>query len=252
MRRAGAIAAGLPQAIRDAFRPRMTELDLAAALEYYCRRQGHSCLVRCRREGVEMSSYGIVTAGVNSLAGTKFDGVCGGTGLSAAVPFGATLDPITPGAPIVVDFAVTLEGYHADQTRLCCWGTPSPEIRAAYEAMLRVQAATFDRMQSGVPWEDIYGSAVALAAELGYADTFMGMGTERVRFVGHGVGLELDEPPFLAPRMRDPLEEGMVIAVEPKVALPHIGVVGIEDTVIVGADGIERITDCSQEIIELG
>jgi Xaa-Pro aminopeptidase len=79
----------------------------------------------------------------------------------------------------------------------------------------------------------------------------MGSGHDQVRFVGHGVGLELDEPPFLAPKMPYPLEPGMVIAIEPKVALPGVGVVGIEDTVLVTETGVESITTCAREIVVL-
>ena len=91
--------------------------------------------------------------------------------------------------------------------------------------------------------------AEQLAVEYGYTEEFMGLGAEKVRFVGHGIGLELDEPPFIAPKMEQMLEENMVVAVEPKVALAGIGVVGIEDTVIIKQAGPELLTPCSKEII---
>ena len=104
-------------------------------------------------------------------------------------------------------------------------------------------------MKPGAVWENIYNLAVEMASEAGFADTFMGSGTERVRFVGHGVGLELDEPPYLAFGMKYELQEGMVIAVEPKVALPGIGIVGIEDTVVVRESGVEPMTFASKDFI---
>ncbi len=198
-----------------------------------------------------MSGSGVCVAGVRTLAGTKFEGVCGGTGLSPAVPYGATETIIAEGEPIVLDFAFVRHGYHIDQTRMASWGRPSDTVQRAYEAMLDVQQRVFDALRPGTRWEDVYAIALARAAESGYADTFMGVGREQVSFVGHGVGLELDEPPFLAPRMPYPLEVGMTIAVEPKVALPGIGVVGIEDTIVVRDGAPDRLTTCSQEWIVL-
>ncbi len=249
--RSGEIMTQLPELVRAHFSAGISELALSAALEYAWRRQGSDALIRCRREGVEMSGSGVCAAGVRTLSGSKFEGVCGGTGLSPAVPYGATETPIAPGEPIVLDFAFVRHGYHLDQTRMACWGRPTDEVLRAYEAMLTVQQHVFDALRPGTRWEEVYAVALARATELGYADTFMGVGREQVSFVGHGVGLELDELPFLAPRMPYPLEAGMTIAIEPKVALPGIGVVGIEDTVVVRDGAPERLTTCSQEFIIL-
>lgn len=250
--RAGEIMTRVPEWVRAHFTPGMSELALSAEMECEFRRQGHDLLIRLRREGVEMSACGVCVSGLQTLAGTKFEGICGGTGLSPAVPFGATRQPILQATPILLDFAFVLEGYHLDQTRMACWGQPPAEVRKAYDDMLTVQQTVFDALRPGARWEDVYQRALAQVVELGYADTFMGVGSEQVSFVGHGVGLELDEPPFLAPRMPYPLAEGMTLAIEPKVALPGIGVVGIEDTVVVRDGAPERLTICSQEFIVLG
>lgn len=250
--RAGQILAHIPALVREHFRPGITELELSAALEHAFRLQGHDMLIRSRREGMEMSACGVVSAGVRTLAGTKFEGICGGTGLSPAVPYGATRTPIAPGEPILIDIAFVLEGYHCDQTRQACWGQPSAAITRAYNAMLQIQHAVFAALRPGGTWEEIYALSAAMAADLGYADTYMGVGREQVKFVGHGVGLELDEPPFLAPGMPALLENGMTLAIEPKVALPGIGVIGIEDTVVMREDGMERLTPCAQEMVVLG
>ncbi|MHB9022641.1 MAG: M24 family metallopeptidase [Armatimonadota bacterium] len=249
--RAGAIMDRLPDLLRTHFTPGMTELALSAALEYEFRLRGHDGLIRCRREGVEMSACGVCVSGARALAGSKFEGVCGGVGLSPAVPYGATAHPISRGEPILLDFGFVSGGYHLDQTRMACWGEPSEIVQRAYAAMLAVEATVFDALRPGVTWEAVYSRALEHAGNLGYADTFMGVGREQVSFIGHGVGLELDEPPFLAPRMPYPLEAGMTLAIEPKVALPEIGVIGIEDTVVVRDGAPERLTTCSQEFIRL-
>jgi Xaa-Pro aminopeptidase len=241
--------AQLPAFVRHAFHPGITELELSAALEYALRLQGHGTLFRCRREGVEMSAYGVCAAGQRTLVGTKFEGICGGAGLSPAVPYGASMAVIERGVPIVIDYAFVLDGYHLDQTRIACWGEPTEEVSRAFCAMQTVQQAIFAVMKPGTRWEEVYRIAISLAAEQGYADSFMGIAREQVKFVGHGVGLEIDEPPFFAPRMPYPLEAGMVVAIEPKVALPDIGVVGNEDTVVIRETGPELLTVCSPEMI---
>jgi Xaa-Pro dipeptidase len=246
--KAGEIMAQLPEVVKSGFRPGMTELELSAVIEKYLREKGHTGLVRCYREGIEMG-LGVCSAGASSLVGAKFDGVCAGVGTSAAVSYGAGWEPIPKGAPVTLDYAFNLDGYHIDQTRMFCWGEPSEAIMKAYQKMSQIEAAIFEQLKPGVNWEKAYILAVELADKYGYAEEFMGLGIDKVRFVGHGIGLELDEPPFIASGTEQPLEENMVVAIEPKVALAGVGVVGIEDTVVIKQSGIELITTCPREII---
>ena len=249
--RAGANVANWDTICRDNFQPGMPEIELSAALEHQMRIGGHAGLVRCHREGIEVG-LGVCSAGKSALAGSKFDGVCVGSGMTAAVPYGASRKPIAPGEPVVLDYAFNLEGYHVDQTRMVIWGEPSPKIAKAYEAMRQVQTAAFELMKPGVSWSSIYEPTLALAVELGYEVGYMGLGPEKVRFLGHGIGLELDEPPFIAPNQEALLEEGMVIAIEPKVSIPEVGVIGIEDTVVIRRNGVEPLTRCPSGMIVLG
>jgi Xaa-Pro aminopeptidase len=247
--KAGEIMAELPELLREGFEPGMTELELTALIENHFRLHGHAAFIRCRREGIEMSGFGVCSGGGNSLAGTKFDGICAGVGLSPAAPYGAGDHPIKPTEPVILDFAFNLAGYHVDQTRMFSWGMPSAQVLKAYGAMISIQQSIFAGLTPGRLWEEIYDNAVELAGKLGYGEIFMGIGAERVKFVGHGVGLELDEPPYLAPKMKYPIQEGMMIAVEPKVAIPNVGVVGIEDTVLIRSNRAERITLCTTDFI---
>lgn len=246
---AAKMMADLPGLIKNNFQPGMTELELSLVLETYFRRYRHTALIRCRREGVDVAGFGVCSAGVNSLSGGKFDGICVGKGISPAMPYGASDDPIPKNVPVIIDFAFVLEGYHVDLTRMFSWGLPADEVLKAYDAMVKVEQAIIRDLVPGKVCEDIYLNAVRLAGELGYAEEFMGLDTEKVKFVGHGVGLELDEPPYLAPQMKISLEEGMVLAVEPKVALPGIGVIGIEDTLVIRDQSPERLTTCPAEWI---
>lgn len=248
--KAGMIMAEVPNLVRTHFKPGMTELKLSAILENYFRLNRHSILVRCRREGIEMS-FGVCSAGNNTLAGTKFDGICAGVGISAAAPYGACSDLITAGEPVILDYGYNLDGYHVDQTRMFSWGEPAVEVIQAYEAMLSVEEHIIEHLKPGQTWESIYELALQHATKLGYEKEFMGLGAEKVRFVGHGVGLELDEPPFLAPKNESKLLAGMVVAIEPKVSLPGIGVVGIEDTLVIRDRQAELLTTGTKEYLIL-
>ena len=223
-------------------------MELSAAIENYFRLKGHSAIVRCRTEQMEMN-FGVCSSGLNALTGTKFNGITAGTGISAAVPYGASHRPINRNEPVVLDYAFNLDGYHLDQTRIFIWGQPTAEIRRAYQAMHQVEQAIIAELRPGNIWSEIYFKAVKLAGELGYTQEFMGLGKGKVNFVGHGVGLELDELPLLAPKMEYQLLEGMTIAIEPKVALPAIGVIGDEDTLALTASGCEVLTQCPNQLI---
>ena len=247
--KAGSVMADLPELIKSIFHPGMTELELSAGLENHFRLRSHGSMIRCRREGSEMLGFCVCTSGKNSLYGTKFDGICAGKGVSTATPIGASHDPIEKGVQVLLDFSFNLEGYMIDQTRMLCLGSPPDIVLRAYDAMLDVEKHIIKNLAPGSRCEDIYNSAVEYAASLGWADEFMGIGSEKVRFVGHGVGLELDEPPYLAPQMATELMSGMVVAVEPKVALQGIGIVGIENTYLIKDSGVELLTVCPQDFI---
>ena len=102
----------------------------------------------------------------------------------------------------------------------------------------------------GVVCEDLYNKAIDIVGKAGFADYFMGI-DQKAKFVGHGIGLEINEAPVLAPRIRQELEPGMVFALEPKIVLPEIGPVGIENSWAVTAEGVEKLTLAPEEIIEL-
>ena len=103
-------------------------------------------------------------------------------------------------------------------------------------------------IRPGTICEDIYAQAEALAQEMGLQDHFMGIGSDRVRFIGHGVGLELDEYPIFAKGMKMALAPGMTFALEPKFVFPE-GAVGIENTYALQADGLRVLTQAPQDII---
>jgi Xaa-Pro aminopeptidase len=246
-RRAGEGLRALPDWVEAALREgQRTELEIAALLEYRLRLAGHSGIIRLSRGDME-SGVGLVVAGVNSLTGSRFEGVCAGAGLNPAYPYGPSGRTMLPGEPITLDYVMNDQGYQVDMTRMISFGEePHPLALRAYDDMMAILEILEKALKPGAKPSDLYALSAAEADRRGWSESFMGHGTEKVYFVGHGIGLTLDEAPYLAPKMDAPLREGMVVAMEPKVMIPEIGVVGIEDTYIIGPDGAHRITNADR------
>lgn len=222
----------------------ISEVELAARLECELRMRGHGGLVRMRGFNQEIF-YGHVMAGAAAATPSFLDAPTGGLGASPALPQGASRRPIRRGDPVVVDLVGNCVGYLSDQTRIFCLGDPQEPFAEAHEAALAVERAVVEVARPGVPASRLYQTALEAAAGTPFAEHFMGQ-VQKVSFVGHGIGLEVDEYPFLARGFDHPLEEGMVFAVEPKFVFAGRGVVGIEDTFWVGAEGVERLTPSPQ------
>ena len=194
--------------------------------------------------------YGQLLVGLSGAVASFLDTPLGGSGLSAAVAQGVSMRRIGRGEPIVFDFVPVRNGYITDFTRIFSLGRLPDELRLAYGVALQVQDAVVEVARPGVTCSTLYEAAVAAAERAGLAEHFMGHGPTRVRFVGHGVGLELDELPVIAAN-DTVLEPGMVFALEPKFVFPGLGAVGIENTWCVRKDGLERLTLSSEELREL-
>ena len=121
-------------------------------------------------------------------------------------------------------------------------GDPPAAVLEAYQAMLEVQESIKRRTYPGITGEQVYHWALEAATRLGYREHFMGSDATRAAYVGHGVGLELDELPLLASKFNWPLLENMIFAFEPKVILPGVGLIGIENTFLLTQQGLEPLT----------
>jgi Xaa-Pro aminopeptidase len=172
----------------------------------------------------------------------------GGSGASPAVAQGASFRPIRRHEPLVVDYVFALNGYYSDHARIFSIGDLPDDLMAAHAAMLEVQNLIKKEAKSGVKSGDIYDLALERATKLGYDKNFMGVGKDRIRFVGHGVGVELDEYPFLAAGQKLELQQNMTLALEPKLIFPEKGVVGIENTHRVTENGLEQFGRFQDEI----
>jgi Xaa-Pro aminopeptidase len=239
-RAAEAVAAALEEGLAE-LRPGVTELELMAIIENGLRRRGHIGLMRMRGYNQEIMT-GIVSAGEAAAEPSYFDGPAGGRGLSPASPKSVSLRPIGRDEPILLDLGCCIDGYVIDQTRTAVIGKLEPALEAAYRVSENIIKAAEGLLRPGATPEQAYFRALDMAKEAGLAEHFMGFGKDQVKFLGHGIGLEIDEWPVLAKGFRDPLEPGMTLAVEPKFTFPGLGVVGIENTYLITEDGCRALT----------
>jgi Xaa-Pro aminopeptidase len=226
MRQAAKLSDQVASRVPELLREGMTELELAGKVEAEARKLGHQGIVRMRRWGNEMF-YGHLLAGPSAAVPSFLSSPTGGAGTSPAVAQGPGFRPIQRHEPVMVDYVFALKGYYSDHTRIFSIGELPHELKAAHAAMLEVQALIKKEAKTGIKSGDVYQMALERTRALGYEDYFMGVGDERIKFVGHGIGVELDEYPFLAPEK---------------------GVIGIENTHLVTENGLEQFGRFQDEI----
>lgn len=242
MRAAGGQADRVYQAARRVLRAGMTDIELAAELERVARLEGHPGIIRMRSFNGEML-YAHVFSGADAAVPAYLDTPLGGVGVHPSFGQGAGFRRISAHEPVIVDTGSFHNGYLADQTRVLSIGALPDELMRAYEAMLEIQALMKTIVAPGVIWADVYQRCRELAETLGYARHFMGCGSSQAGFIGHGLGIEIDEMPIIAPSFkRQAFEVGMVFAFEPKAVFPGIGAVGIENTFVLQDTGLEALT----------
>ncbi|MDF2876832.1 MAG: putative peptidase, partial [Sporomusa sp.] len=216
------------------------EIEAAALFEAEMRKRGYSNCCKMRAFNQELF-FGNLCTGNSGAFPSFFDGPVGGMGVSPSQPQGAGWKRINRNEVIYVDYTCVLQGYTGDQTRIFCIGELTPHLVKAYEAALLIEAEIIKAMKPGIPAEDPYLLAVKLAEELGYKDNFMGYKEDRVKFIGHGIGLELDEWPILAKGLTTPVMPGMTFALEPKFVFPE-GAIGIESSFVMTEQGPQSLS----------
>jgi Xaa-Pro dipeptidase len=226
----------------------MMEFHLVGMIEQSIRMDGHLGIMRMRGYNQELVT-GMVAAGVSAATPTYFDGPAGGLGLSPASPQSSSRNPILRNQPVLIDIGCNIEGYVIDQTRTAVIGELPDDLAGAYEVSEQILRATEAKLRPGTICEELYVNALEQAREAGLSDHFMGYGTDQVKFLGHGIGLEIDELPVLAKGFKFPLQKGMVIAIEPKFTFPGRGVVGIENSYAITDDGFEMLTVSREGIV---
>ena len=250
MREAGELGRRVYARVPELMRPGRTEIEAAGLLTAEAYRGGHQNYLYMRGFDKWLYTWHVISGPAGGIH-SRIDAAFGGYGLSPAFPMGSSRKVIEQGESVLIDFGICLDGYQVDQTRMFSMGKPHDTIRAAYEALLEIEAAMLAETRPGNPAGAVFDAAVRTADRLGFGDQFLGQGERKVRFAGHGVGLEINEPPVIAPGRDAPLLKNMTFALELKMVFPGLGAVGLENTVVVRPEGPEKLTTASEELIEI-
>lgn len=235
--------------IKDCYRPGMTDLEFQIEIEKHLRLEGSLGVSRVSGNLMEIN-LGSVISGENADNPGPYDFTMGGAGVDPSLPVGADNTVIRQGETVMIDMNGAFNGYQTDMTRVWCCGDISSLAEKAHECSIRIMRCLEKNSIPGLPVKDMYEMAISIVKEEGLQDYFMGHRSQ-VGFIGHGVGIELNELPVIMAKSKDILEENMTLAIEPKFVIPHVGAVGIENTYVVRKDGLENITVFPEEIEKL-
>jgi Xaa-Pro dipeptidase len=266
MRVAGDIGKKVYQEAKEILKEGMTEIEFGGLLEAVAKRYGHEGLLRVKSLNYEAYTWHVLSGPSGGIV-SQSDSPMGGLGLSPAFPVGASLRVMRAHEPILVDFGTCYHGYQADETRMFSIGNMGKKFIDAYNACREIHDAVLEETRPGVDCEAIFQKTLRLAEKLGYSPltsqrgepvepsghggSYLGPPGLQTRFIAHGIGLELNEFPFLGQGQSYPLEEGMTFAVEPKIVFPGEGSIGIENTVLVTRDGYEILTPLEQDMFQV-
>lgn len=235
--------------VTECFRPGMTDLEFQYEIEKRMRQNGSIGIFRAF--GANMDIFmGSILAGENAEAPSPFDFALGGSGMNASCPLGANGTVLNEGTAIMVDMAGNYTPYMTDMTRVFSVGKLTEEAYRAHQTSLTIQSEIEAIARPGVVCAELYNIAADIAQKEGFAANFMGT-KQQAKFVGHGIGIQINELPVLTPRSKEELQTNMVFALEPKFVIPGVGAVGIENSFLVTDTGVEKLTRFEEEIIQL-
>lgn len=227
----------------------MTDVELQVEIERESRLEG--CLGQFRINGDDMELYmGNILVGDNADVPTPYDFAMGGEGMDPSLPVGCNGTVIKPGNSVMVDVNGNYTGYMTDMTRTYYVEEIGDLARKAHECSIAICRRLAELGRPGTEAKALYEEAEKMAREARLHEYFMGH-RQKAGFVGHGVGIEINELPVIAPRSRDFLQENNVIALEPKFVIPKTGAVGIENTYVVTPDGLKPLTNTPEGLTSL-
>lgn len=247
MKAAGLFSDRMIAASRAALREGMKEVELSAAVEAAARSEGHQGFVRMRAFNQEVY-WGAVVSGPDAAEMNFIDFAEGGRGVCLALPSGAGLRRILRGEPVLYDYVAVHRGYFTDQSRTMSLGKLPAELDRAYRLSVEILKSIEAMLRPGVTVHELYSRAERIAEGGGLAGHLQGFGKNRAGFLGHGIGLELDEIPAVTPKGKTTLQAGMVLAIEPKFMFPGLGVVGVEDNYVIRPSGPEKLTGAPYDV----
>ena len=245
LREAAVLQNTLFDEIKRNLREGISEVELSGKVAAFSRKHGHPGLLRTR--GFNQDLYYLHVLSGNNVKPSYFAGSVGGFGLSPAFSHGASLKQVGKNEPVLADLSFVLDGYLLDQTRIFAIGKVADHLAGAHAVAIDILREIEKVAAPGVPCGEIYRMAVEIAKDRGLGKHFLGY-PENMVFVGHGLGIELDELPVLGRGVKTPIEKGMILAIEPKFVFPD-GAVGVENDYLVTDNGLENLTVYQEDII---
>lgn len=220
----------------------MSEVDFAGELYKVMLEEGHQGISRFNMFDTEIV-IGHIAFGESSIYPTSFNGPGGNYGMSPSVPvLGSRERKLKKGDLVFVDIGMGVNGYHTDKTNTYMFGSAIPdEAIAAHRQCVDLQFQIAEMLKPGNIPSVIY-EIIMEGLNPDFLKNFMGFGKRQVKFLGHGIGLTIDEFPVLAKGFDEPIQENMVFALEPKKGVKNVGMVGIENTFLVTKQGSRCIT----------
>ncbi|MBE9488079.1 MAG: aminopeptidase P family protein [Bacteroidetes bacterium] len=236
-------------AVPEFFKEGMTDRQLSLLVENRMRENGSIGVSRIAGDTMEIHVC-TVLVGNNADAYSPYDFATTGGGVDSSFPVGYNGTKIKQGMSIMVDGCANKHGYLSDMTRVFAVGELSDLALHAYATSVAIYHEMVKMIEVGTKCSDIYNKAFDMAKEAGLSEYFMGH-KQQAGFVGHGVGIELNEAPVIAPRSRSIVEMGMVMALEPKFVIPEVGVMGMENTVALTEKGVIVLTEGDYQLKQL-
>ena len=247
MKKAAGILKKVFASIPDMLEEGITETEISARIEYELRRHGSQGVIRMRAFGMELYAAHLAF-GQSSATPVHFDGPVGVKGLYPAAPQIGGDRKLKPGMPILADIVAGYGGYYIDCTRAFAYKHLDDQYMKAHKDAIKLNKLIISRMKPGAIPSGIYDETIEMARTMGYESTFMSSGENQVKFVAHGIGLEVDEIPVIAKPFKTPLAEGNTMAVEPKIIDTVRGGVGVENAYLITGKGVCCFTDFDMDL----
>ena len=251
LRDCGRKLANILSGAREKIRPGMTEMELQGMLHGESIAGGHTTITRMRAFNQD-PGLGCVISGPDAAVPSYADFPTSGKGSCPFVPAGQGYRAFAEGEPILVDIMWAQHGYLVDMARTYALGVLPGKMEEAHAHAVSVLRAIEERIRPGAVAGDLYAAGLSVASATPYAANFMGPPGYNTKFIGHGVGIEVDEIPFIAKGAPTGLVPGMVFAIEPKFVFPGEGAVGLENTYLVTGTGFETLTPLEEGILRCG
>jgi len=242
----------LAENIGHRIEPGMSERDIAGILWNEMFALGHQGQVRMNGVGEELY-VGVISVGDSGNYPTVSSGPVGYRGAHPGVPqMGYAGQILSQGHLVTIDTVFQLEGYHTDKSQVYFAGKEQDiptELKEAHGLCQQIYGWLADNLRPGAKPSELCARCQEMVREQGWESGFMGLKENKVPFIGHGIGIFVDDWPVIAHKFDLPLEEDMVLALEPKIGLEGYGMVGVENTCRVTPQGGVSMTGQAGDII---